>query len=646
MYFYSVLFPLAVKSGFVYSSERRIPPGCRVLVDFRGRQKVGVVWEETDAPDADFEVKPIVCLLDDEPAVDEELRKTLEFVSSYYAAYPGVALKAALPSLLFNEKNPVNLKCDKEGNSPVISHSVYRLSEEQKSVYQSINLEGFSVNLIFGVTGSGKTEIYLRLIEDVLKSSKKAVVLVPEIVLTPQYVEIFVSRFSESAVALYHSRLTPKKRFENYRDFCCGRKRIMIGTRSAVFVPFNDVGLVVVDEENDDSYKQENQPRYNARDIAIYRASVRGIPVVLCSATPSAESYYNAVTGKYRLFRLKKRINDVPLPEVRVETVKKEEIFTRESIEEMRRVLEDGDTVAVLINRRGFAHYLVCEDCGYLFKCPNCSVTLTYHKATNNLKCHWCDSVFSVPERCPECGSLNILERGVGAQRVEEELKKLFQNRRIERFDRDSVARKSEFDRIVSGLKEGRIDIVVGTQMLSKGHDISRIMLVVIASLEQLFSVPDFRAQEKGVALVIQTAGRAGRRKPGKVILQCTSTENETLQFILSHNYEDFLKSELKTREMFGYPPYNRLIRIICEARDENRALDKAQNLSTILREKGMNILGPVKCPLFKLRNMYRYHFLIKTKRVVSDLNLIYKALSALKIGEGVHFDVDPLSFF
>ncbi len=640
MNFYNVLLPVAVKGGFVYSSKEYIESGKRVSVPFRGKSKIGIVWDKTQDTHK-YDIKEISYVLDDKPIIGKELKKTVEFISYYYMTFLGLVLKATLPKKAFEVDKSIDLH--KQVNTPINIYQGHFLNKEQQYIYDNLEQNRFNVNLIFGVTGSGKTEVYMKIMEDVLKRDKKCIVLVPEIVLTPQYIDVFSNRFSSDVISVIHSRLTQKRRFDNWLDFKNSKKRILIGTRSAVFSDFEDVGLVVVDEENDESYKQENEPRYNAKDVAIYRAKQNNIPIILCSATPTLETYHKALYGKFRFFRLRKRIKNIPLPNVNIIHTNPGEILAKQTVKEIKEVLNKNKTVAVLVNRRGFANYLVCSDCGYLFLCPNCSVSLTYHKKTNDLKCHWCESSFQLPSVCPKCGGLNILSKGVGSQQVESVLKELFADKDIERFDRDSVLTKKEFDRIVGKLQKGEIDILVGTQMLSKGHDISKIGLVVILSMEELFGFPDFRAKEKALSLIIQTAGRSGRQEVGSVIVQTISEKGEMLDYIKRHDYEAFLKKEIENRKIFQYPPFGRLIRIIVESRKDEVAKKIAGEVVDLLG-KDIDVLGPSTCPIYKLRNHYRYHILIKTTNIMSTVGLLNNKIDGF--GAKVHFDVDPISFF
>ena len=642
MFLYKVLLPLALKNSFTYSSDEKIQNGTRVLVNLKGKEKIGIVWENIqEVPD--YEIKPIIKILDSQPVLNEEIMKTIEFISFYYITFKGLVLKSSLPKKFFEITDEIDLEKEENQVLDINVVKLYKLNEEQEYIYNSIDKNSFNVNLIFGVTGSGKTEIYLNLIENIIQAGKQAVVLVPEIALTPQYIEIFAERFPNIETSIIHSRLTPKKKFQNWNSFLKNRSKILIGTRSSVMLDFSNTGIIIVDEENDESYKQENEPRYNAKDIAIYRAKNYNIPVVLCSATPTIESLYKAKTGKFKLFRLSKRIKNIPMPKIEIIENRYDEIFAQETIDEIKKTINKQETVAVLINRRGFSNYMVCKECGYLFLCPNCSVSLTYHKETNDLKCHWCEENFEIPKKCPKCGSYNIVAKGTGSQKVEEELKNIFQDKIIERFDRDSVTTKKEFERIIDSLRSGKTDIIIGTQMISKGHDISKIGLAVITNIDSLISIPDFRAEEKTLSLIIQTAGRSGRQKQGKVIIQTLSSKNKLLSYAKKHDYEAFYDNEIKNRKIFNYPPFSHLIRIIVESTNREKSKNCANEIFTAI-ENDFNILGPSKCPIYKIKNRYRYHILIKTSDIIKSIDRLREKVKSCK--EKVHFDVDPINFF
>ena len=639
MFYYKVLFPLAIADGFVYHSEVEIKTGCRVLVDFKGIEKVGVVWSKTEKPT--YTTKPILKVLDEDSLISDELMECLRFFSFYYMAKIGLFLKGALPKKVFEIKDRIDFSQVKP-NVRIYSKPFLELTKEQKNAVDDVDLSKFGVYLLFGVTGSGKTEVYLRLIEEVVRFGKKAVVLVPEIALTPQYINIFSDRFSKEAISIIHSRLTKKEKFENWLKFKRGETSILIGTRSAVFSDFKNVGVIVIDEENDESYKQDNQPAYNAKDIAIYRAKKKSIPVILSSATPTIESLYKAKEGKFKMIKLTKRVGSVELPTIKFVRVEPGELLSKETIEAIRSSLDKSETVAVLVNRRGYSRYLVCKKCGYVFKCPNCSVSLVYHKESSSLKCHWCDSVFEIPRVCPKCGSFELKDKGVGSQKFEEELGKIFKGFKIQRFDRDVTLKKGAFESIINDLHNGKVDILVGTQMLSKGHDVSKIGLVVIADFESLFSIPDFRAFEKGLSLIIQTAGRSGRKSRGYVIVQSLTPDTHLSEFIVSHDYCAFYEEEIVSRKMFNYPPFCRLIRIVSSSTNPKKSLKLIENVYEVLKDE-FTVVGPSKCPIFKLRNKFRYHLIIKTNAILKTIDFLNK-----KIGmrNGIYFAVDPINFF
>ncbi len=639
MFYYKVLLPLAIADGFVYQSDIDIRAGHRVLVDFKGNERIGVVWSKTQEPA--YTTKPILRVLDEGSIISDELMECLKFFSFYYMTKIGMFLKSALPRKIFEIRDGIDLSKAKT-NLKIFPEKFFKLTEEQKKAVDNVDLSKFGVYLLFGVTGSGKTEVYLKLIEETVKLKKKAVVLVPEIALTPQYISIFSNRFSKEAISIIHSRLTKKEKFENWLKFKRSETSILIGTRSAVFASFEDVGLIVIDEENDESYKQENQPAYNAKDIAIYRAKKKNIPVILSSATPTVESLYKAKEGKFKMIKLTKRVGSIELPEIKFVKVENDELLSKESIESIRSSLDKSETVALLVNRRGYSRYLVCEKCGYVFKCPNCSVSLVYHKESSSLKCHWCDSVFEIPKVCPNCGSLDLKDKGVGSQKFEEEVRKIFKDAKVQRFDRDVTLKKDSFKKIINDLHNGDIDILVGTQMLSKGHDVSKIGLVVITDFESLFSIPDFRAFEKGLSLIIQTAGRSGRKSKGSVIVQSLTPETHLSEFIVNHDYCGFYEEEIVSRKIFNYPPFCRLIRIVSSSTKPEKSLKLIEDVYGVLKDEFV-VVGPSKCPIFKLRNKFRYHLIVKTTAILKTIDFLNK-----KIGmrNGIYFDVDPINFF
>ncbi len=636
MNYYSVLFNIALNKGFIYKSTLQIPIGTRVLVDFKNRKKIGVVFEQLSEPNIS-DIKEIISVVDTKPILSKELINTINFASYYYLSPKGLILKNSLPSLAFSQ-TPI----DFENN--IKTHINYdkflKLNEEQNEIYKSIELDKFSVNLIFGVTGSGKTEVFLHKILDVIEKGKNAIVLVPEIALTNQYKMVFEERFFDT-VAVYHSKLTPKQKFLEWNLFRIQQKRVLLGTRSAAFVDLSNTGLIVVDEENDDSYKQENTPCYNAKDLLIYRAKQLNIPVILSSATPTVETYYKAaITRKFNLFKLTKRVNNCPLPTIEFATSDKE-MLSDKSIKSIEQALSNNQTCAILVNRRGFAHYLICKDCGHIFRCPNCNVSLVYHKKTQDLKCHFCESSFSIPKQCPSCLSYNIKDIGVGTQKMEEFLLKKFPHLNIKRLDRDTASSKRYSQEVFSNLLDGKIDIIIGTSLISKGYDIEKINLVIISNIESIFAMPDFRVDEKALSLIMQTAGRSGRKQQGNVIIE-SKIPSRLEQFIKNNDYEGFLNEEIKIRKSLVYPPFSHLIRIISSHTKEKTAKEQIEKCASILQSNTVSFLGPTKCPIDKIKNRYRYHIIIKSLDIFKTLQIITNNLCEINL----HFDIDPISFF
>ncbi|MGB9755701.1 MAG: replication restart helicase PriA [Desulfurella sp.] len=637
MNYYKVLFNIALNKSFTYKSEQEITIGTRVVVDFHNRKKVGIVFEKNPTTDIESNIKEIISILDSKPIVSSELIKTINFASYYYLSPKGLILKNALPSMAFLQI-PIDFK--KNLKTQINIEKFFTLNKQQEDIYKKIDLNKFNVNLIFGITGSGKTEIFLHLIKDVVEKGKNALVLVPEIVLTNQYKRVFEEKFLDT-VAIFHSQLTLKQRFIEWSQYRKQEKRVLLGTRSAAFVDLANTGLIVVDEENDDSYKQENIPRYNAKDLIIYRAKQLNIPVILSSATPTVETYYKAaIIKKFNMFKLTERINNCQLPTIEFAKPDKE-LLSTQSMDAINNSLKNNQTCAILVNRRGFAHFLVCGDCGHIFRCPNCNVSLVYHKKTKDLKCHFCESSFDIPDKCPNCLSYNIRDVGIGTQKMEEFLRDYFGNINIQRLDRDTASSKKNAQNIVSSLLDGKIDIIVGTSMISKGYDIEKINLVIISNIESIFALPDFRVDEKVVSLITQTAGRSGRKQQGSVIIE-SKLPMRLENFIKNNDYENFLQEEIKIRKSLNYPPFSHIVRIISQQTNEKVAKDNIQKLADILQNNNLSFLGPTKCPIDKIKNKYRYHIIIKSQDIFKTIDFILNNLYNCEL----NFDVDPISFF
>ncbi len=515
----------------------------------------------------------------------------------------------------------------------------------------------FQTFLLHGVTGSGKTEVYMNSIEAALAAGYGALMLVPEIGLTPAAAGQFYARFGDR-VAILHSAFNDSERAAQWRRLRSGEATVAIGTRSAVFAPVRNLGLLVVDEEHDGSYKQEETPRYNGRDVAILRGREAGACVVLGSATPSLESRYNVERGKSRLLELPERVGDRPMPKVELVDMREEFLETRKNAVFSRRVvdavqakLEAGEQAMLLMNRRGFSSSVSCRSCGERIECVNCAVALTWHKRENRLLCHFCNYATRVPEVCPKCGSEHIHFLGSGSERVEEELHRHFAKARIARLDRDTVTGKHKYEEILSGFREGNFDILVGTQMIAKGHDIPNVTLVGVVNADLGLGVPDFRAAERTFQLLTQVAGRAGRHDlPGTVLVQTINPDHYAIRFAAEQNYAKFYEKELEFRRLMRYPPFSALANVLVRAEKQEDALRMSAVLADLLKEpgEGMKVMGPAEAPVPRLKNEFRYQMLIKA-RSRPLLNETLRRLQGHALRErwpatALVVDVDPLS--
>jgi len=503
------------------------------------------------------------------------------------------------------------------------------LYKQQQNVVDEINKEigqrSFKTFLLHGVTGSGKTQVYIELIKTVLEKKKTALILVPEISLTPQMTSRLFNNFGET-VTVIHSRMSVGERYDSWRKILKGRSNVVIGARSALFAPLRKIGLIVVDEEHDASYKQSDQtPRYLARDAAVILGSIQKCPVVLGSATPSIESMYNAKAGKYKLLELPERIDGAKLPNILMVNLAREKkkkkignIFSSTLLGKIEDRLKKKEGVIILQNRRGFSTQIYCSDCGEIETCDNCSVPMVLHLNKNLIQCHYCSLEKKVPGACTHCGSLAIKYFGTGTERVEDELEYYFKNINISRVDSDSINRKSTLGKLLYSFSRGEIDILVGTQMVSKGLDLARVTLVGVVSAETSLWLPDFRADERTFQLLTQVSGRAGRSKtPGEVVIQTQNEKHFTLQMVLSNNYDGFYQKEITEREKLGYPPFTRIALIEAKDESEKRAEGAINDFyyELIKYKKWLNISSPAYAVISKLKGFYRFHILVKSKK-------------------------------
>ncbi len=521
----------------------------------------------------------------------------------------------------------------------------------------AIRAGAFQTFLLHGVTGSGKTEVYLSAIEAALEQGRGALLLVPEIALTPAVAGQFFARFGDR-VAILHSAFTDVERSEQWRRIRSGAASVVVGTRSGVFAPVRKLGLIVVDEEHDGSYKQEETPRYNGRDVAIVRAQAAGACVILGSATPSLESRYNAERGKYRLLELPGRIEARPMPKVELIDMRQEFLetrkqatFSRKLVEAIGERLENGEQTIVLLNRRGFSSFVACRSCGERIECMNCSLTLTYHKRDRRLLCHYCGYAEKVPQACPKCASEHIYFLGLGSERVEEELHQAFPKARIARLDRDTVTGKRHYETILQEFREGNYDILAGTQMIAKGHDIPNVTLVGVVSADIGLGMPDFRAAERTFQLLTQVAGRAGRGSlPGVVLMQTINPDHYAVRMAAAQDFGAFYEKELNFRRMMSYPPFSAMANVLVRSEKKEMAMRMSTELSLQLlpAPEKLRIMGPAEAPVPRLKNEYRYQFLMKaaSRKALNELLQKVRAFALERKwgATALVVDVDPLT--
>jgi len=507
-----------------------------------------------------------------------------------------------------------------------------------KNIQEHVDAGKFAGMLLHGITGSGKTAIYLAAMRAVLEAGRSAILLVPEIGLTPAVAADLHQLFGEE-VAILHSGLSDKERAEQWHRIKRGDARMVVGTRSAVFAPVSDLALVIVDEEQDPSYKQEEMPRYHARDVAVMRAKMANAVVVLGSATPSLESYFNARKNKYALLELPDRVEKRPLPEVEIIDMRQEfqetgseQVISRKLAEEIKERLERKEQVMVLLNRRGYSPVVLCRACGKTLECKNCAIAMTHHKRSHRMECHYCGYTAPVPKACIHCGSEYVYFLGTGSEKLEELLHGMFPQARIGRLDRDTVRGREDFERALNALDEGELDLLVGTQMIAKGHDIHGVTLVGVVGADMALGFPDFRAAERTFQLLTQVAGRAGRgQTPGKVVLQTYFPDHYAVQYAAQHDFAGFYDKELRFRCWMHYPPYSALANVLVRSNE----LDEALRWSGILgkwfektRHEGIRVLGPAVAPILRLKQDYRYHFVVKSASR-SKLNGLLRSMLA-----------------
>lgn len=542
----------------------------------------------------------------------------------------------------------------------------YEPTPEQKTViehiYGSIESGKNEEILLRGVTGSGKTEVFLQAIERVIEKGKNAIVLVPEIALTPQMVQRFVGRFGNS-VAVMHSALSSGERYDQWNKIRNNEVRVVVGARSAIFAPFTNIGIIILDEEHETSYKSETSPRYHAKEVAARRARTEGCTLLLASATPLVADYYKAKSGEYTLLEMKKRYNEGEMPEVKIVDMRGE-LFNNKNYSpislclqhEIGRNLMSGQKTILFLNRRGFSTFVSCRECGEVMECPDCGIALTYHKNKDLLTCHYCGYTIKNVQVCPGCGSKYVKYFGTGTQKIEAELARIFPDARVLRMDTDTTSKKGGHELILDKFARGEADILLGTQMVTKGLDFHEVTLVGVLAADTSLAVDDFRANERSFSLFTQVSGRAGRgSKKGRAIIQTYQPQNTTIKFSTTHNYEDFYENEIVQRKRLNYPPFCDIICIIVSGEDEKAVSERINSFAARLKElcgseSGiMQTVGPAAAPIAKIRGVYRYRLLIKcrsARALHGALSAAYEEYEKGKSAQNIVIDVNPVNLY
>ncbi len=662
-----------------------IQVGMKVYVPFGKSEVFGFVMELKNTNDTDYELKEIIRIDNEELVLNKELMDVGKFLSSITLCNLITAYQTMLPSSLKiksqkhnydiydefiiikdinkvddyieqykNRKKQIevlnklkNGKLNKKDISSNIFKSLkdadlikiekvskYRinkdntslvkkeLTKEQENVFNSVDFSKHDTYLLYGITGSGKTEVYIKWIESVINSGKTAIMLVPEIGLTTQIAKRFYEAFGGD-VAIFHSSLSEGEKYDEYLKILRGEVHVVVGTRSAMFVPLKNLGIIIIDEEDSGSYKQDNNPRYHARDIAIYRGKYNNIPVVLGSATPSLESKARADKGVYKLLKLTKRIGNAKLPNVYLvdmesEMKKRNTIFSEVLQEKIKDRLERHEQIILLLNRRGFSTFITCSNCGYTYKCPNCDITLTYHKSTNNLICHYCGYQKKRDEVCPNCGEDGLNYYGLGTEKLEETINSMYPGIRVVRMDQDTTRNKGTHEKIINDFKEYKYDLLLGTQMISKGLDFPKVSLVGVINADTTLNLPDYRSGENTYSLLSQVAGRAGRSDiPGEVIIQTFNPDNFCLNCVKENDYDKFYLGEMQFRKTLKYPPYYYMVGLKIIGKDYEKTLENAKKAKYYLTKnlsKDTIVLGPTTASILKFNNEYRMQIIIKYK--------------------------------
>ena len=640
-----VVFNTPVNSSFTYKTDdEKCTVGYRVIASFGRRSLSGfVISESMSKPTGNYEVKSITRVIDKKVLFGVNEINLARWISSMYFCSLGEALSSMLPggrrdsrTPAFNSEDPV---------SPVPKE----LSDEQIKAVEAITVSEKKLLYLYGITGSGKTEVFLQAAEKVIAKGLSVIYLVPEISLTHQLTSQVRSRFN-NRVAILHSALTPSQRLVEWQKIKNGESVLIIGARSAIFAPSVKLGLIIIDEEHEGSYKSGSTPRYHARQVAMKRASLDSARLVMGSATPSVEAYQLMEEGKIERLNLTRRLSGGAVPKTRIIDMKGSTgPLSKELINEMKITHAEGKQTILFLNRRGFSYFFHCKSCGWDMECKHCSVSMTYHKNTNRMICHYCGSVHMPVSVCPECGSLDVGYSGFGTELIEDEVKKFFPNLTIARIDSDSVKKKDSLGQTLKDFKDHKIDVLLGTQMVAKGLNFPGVRLVGIVLADSGLHLPDFRAGERTFSLITQVAGRAGRYTPdGLVLIQTYDPKNNAIRMAAENKQEAYYKDEIEKRRALGFPPFSRLFRLVFRGVKESDVSEYAEKVYSSLEGwnlEHVEILGPAECPIKKISRNFRYQILIRTQKFNAAHEAIdYLKQIASKSKVYMEIDVDPVS--
>lgn len=646
MLYLEVTFNLPVRNTYTYTTADPVPVGCRVKTVLGRRKLTGWVVGHPDGPPDGVDIDRIRDIdgqVDSEPLFGPSLLKLAHWLAGLTMCSLGEALSHMLPG---GKRESRDLTESVDGDEIDV---VDELTDSQQTALDSIGEIRNGWFYMYGITGSGKTEVFLRAAEAALSEGRDVIYLVPEIALSHHLVEGLKHRFA-GLVAVIHSGLTPSRRLAEWRRIQSGEARFVLGARSAVFAPLRNPGLIIIDEEHEGSYKSGATPRYHARQVAMRRCRETGARLLMGSATPSVEAWNMMSNGGLHRLELSGRPAGGAMPTVSIVDLKKEKgLFSRELVQSMARVLGEGRQVLLFLNRRGFSYQYSCRSCGEELHCRHCSVPLTYHKSMNTMICHYCGFRSVPPSSCPECGSMEMLAAGFGTERVEEDVSRLFPEKRVVRLDTDAVRRKGVLEKTLREFRNGEIDILLGTQMVAKGLNAPGVKLAGVLSADTSLNLPDFRSAERTFALIVQVAGRSGRFVPdGEVIVQTFRPDAPAIRMAVENRIREFYDYEIEQRRQLGFPPFSRLFRVVIRGKDEKKVFRTADQLASRLAVGGgyWELMGPSECPIGRISGQYRRHLILRSKGFDHTHAALGNALNNLPPVHGVRIevDIDPVS--